>query len=352
MLLVLDNCEHLLEACRELVMALVSACDGVRVLCTSRERLGVAGEATVVLSALELPTIDAPVLLAGMAEVEALRLLAERAVAVAPGFALTEDNCGAAGDICRRLDGLPLAIELAAVRLASMSPGDLLERLDDRFRLLAAGRYGRPGRGHTLRAAVDWSHDLLGPGERVLWRRLSVFAGGFGLTAAEAVCAGEGLGREQIAALIGRLVDASILTMAQGGRRGRYRMLETMRLYGAERLREADEDRELARRHAAWYAELISPGGRPWWGGPGQAGMLDLLDAEWANVKAALDFCGGAPAGAEPELPELGLRMAADLWLYWLVRGRYQIGRQRLEAFLRWSPAPTATRTPATGPCR
>jgi non-specific serine/threonine protein kinase len=343
-LLILDNCEHLLEACRELVTALVSACDGVRVLCTSRERLGVPGEATVVLPALEVPAMDAGVLVAALAEVEALRLLADRAVAVAPDFALTEDNCGAAGDICRRLDGLPLAIELAAVRLASMTPGDLLERLDDRFRLLAADRRARPGRSQTLRAAVDWSHDLLGPEERVLWRRLSVFAGGFGLEAAEAVCAGPGLDREQVADLIGRLVDASILAMAQGGRQGRYRMLETVRLYGAERLREAGEDRELARRHAVWYAELISPGGRPWWGGPGQAGMLDLLDAEWANVKAALDFCSESPAGAEAELPELGLRMAADLWLYWLVRGRYQIGRQRLGAFLRLSPAPTAAR--------
>src|SRR5215471_11876474 len=126
-LLILDNCEHLLPACRELVTSLVSGCEGVRVLCTSRERLGVAGEATVVLPALELPAVDAPVLVAGAAEVEALRLLAERAVAVAPGFALTEDHCAAAADICRRLDGLPLAIELAAVRLASMTPGDLLE---------------------------------------------------------------------------------------------------------------------------------------------------------------------------------------------------------------------------------
>jgi len=352
LLVVLDNCEHLLEACRELVTALVSGCAGVRVLCTSRERLGVAGEATVVLPALELPALELPamdarVLLAGLAEVEALRLLADRAVAVAPGFALTEDNCGAAGDICRRLDGLPLAIELAAVRLASMTPGDLLERLDDRFRLLAAGRYGRPGRSQTLRAAVDWSHDLLGPAERTLWRRLSVFAGGFSLAAAEAVCAGAGLDRDRVAGLIGRLVDSSILTMAQEGGRGRYRMLETVRLYGAERLREAGEDRELARRHAAWYAELISPGGRPWWGGPGQAGMLDALDAEWANVKAALDFCAGAPAGAEPGLPELGLQMAADLWLYWAVRGRYQIGRRRLQVFLALAPAPAATRAMA-----
>src|SRR5262249_11223789 len=178
LLVVLDNCEHLLGACRELVAALVAGCDGVRVLCTSRERLGVPGETTVVLPALELPAAGERLPVAGLAEVEALRLLADRAVAVAPGFALTEENCGAAGDICRRLDGLPLAIELAAVRLASMTPGDLLERLDDRFRLLAAGRYARPGRSQALRAAVDWSHDLLGPGERMLWRRLSMVAGG------------------------------------------------------------------------------------------------------------------------------------------------------------------------------
>jgi predicted ATPase/DNA-binding CsgD family transcriptional regulator len=346
-LLVLDNCEHVLEACRELVTSLVSACDGVRVLCTSRERLGVAGEATVVLPALELPAIDAPVLLAGAAEVEALRLLAERAVAVAPGFALTEDNCGAAGEICRRLDGLPLAIELAAVRLASMTPGDLLERLDDRFRLLAAGRDVRPGRSQTLWATVDWSHELLGEQERVLWRRLSVFAGGFGLAAAEAVCSGAGLERERVAGLTGRLVDTSILTMAQGGRHGRYRLLETVRLYSAERLREAGEDRDLGHRHAAWFAELISPDGRPWWGAPEQADVLDALDVEWANVEAALEFCAGAPAAAGPELPELGLRIAADLWLYWLMRGRYQIGHRRLEAFLTLSPAPTAARAMA-----
>jgi non-specific serine/threonine protein kinase len=186
LLVVLDNCEHLVEACRELVTWLVSRCAGVRVLCTSRERLGVAGEVTVALPALELPATGARLGMAGLAEVEALRLLVDRAVAVAPGFALTEENAGVAGDICRRLDGLPLAIELAAVRLASMSPGDLLERLDNRFGLLGSGRLAGPGRSQTLRATMEWSHELADPAERVVWRRLSVFAGGFGLDAAEA----------------------------------------------------------------------------------------------------------------------------------------------------------------------
>jgi non-specific serine/threonine protein kinase len=342
LLLVLDNCEHLLNACRELVTALASGCAGVRILCTSRERLGVPGEATVVLSALELPAIDARLPVAGLAEVEALRLLTDRAAAVAPDFALTDENCGAASDICRRLDGLPLAIELAAVRLASMTAGDLLERLDDRFRLLAADRRARPGRSQALRATVDWSYELLGEQERNLWRRLSVFAGTFGLEAAEAVCPGARLERERIIDLIGRLVDSSILTMAHGGRHSRYQLLETVRLYGAERLREAGEESELQQRHAAWYAQLISPGGRPWWGTPRQGDVLDALDVEWANVEAALDFCGGSPAHAE-----LGLRMAADLWLYWLVRGRYRAGRRHLGTFLQLAPVPSATRAMA-----
>jgi predicted ATPase/DNA-binding CsgD family transcriptional regulator len=342
LLLVLDNCEHLLKACQELVAALVSGCADVRILCTSRERLGVPGEATVVLSALELPAIDARLPVAGLAQVEALRLLADRAVAVAPDFALTDETCGAAGDICRRLDGLPLAIELAAVRLSSMTADDLLERLDDRFGLLAADRRARSGRSQALRATVDWSYELLGPHEQILWRRLSVFAGSFSLAAAEAVCSGAGLERTRIVDLIARLVDSSILTMAHASRRGRYRMLETVRLYGADRLRAAGEDSELRQRHAAWYAELISPGGRPWWVTSRQVEVLDALDVEWANVEAALEFCAGSPASAE-----LGLAMAAELWLYWMTRGRYRAGCRHLETFLTMAQAPSATRARA-----
>jgi non-specific serine/threonine protein kinase len=344
LLLVLDNCEHLLDACRELAAALASGCAGVRILCTSRERLGVPGESTVVLSALELPPIGARLPAAGLAQAEALRLLADRAVAVTPGFALTDENCGAAGDICRRLDGLPLAIELAAVRLASMTADDLLERLDDRFRLLAASRPGppRPGRSQALRATVDWSHDLLGEQDRILWRRLSVFVGGFSLAAGEAVCSGAGLERERIVDLIARLVDSSILTMAHGDRHGRYRLLETMRLYGAERLLAAGEDREMRQRHAAWYAGLISPGERSWYGTPRQVEFLDALDVEWANVEAALEFCAGSPDTAG-----LGLATAGNLGFYWMVRGRYRAGLRHLGAFLEMVPAPSAARARA-----
>jgi predicted ATPase/DNA-binding CsgD family transcriptional regulator len=341
-LLVLDNCEHLIDACRRLVASVVSGCERVRILCTSRERLGVPGEAVVVLAALDVPAYGDRLSVDRLADIEALKLLVERAVAVAPDFALTDENCGAASEICRRLDGLPLAIELAAVRLAAMTADDLRERLHDRLRLLAAAHGTGRGRSQTLRATVDWSHELLSEEERILWRRVSVFAGSFGLPAAEDVCSGAGLERERIVDLIGSLVAKSILTMVSGGRRGRYRLLETLRLYGAERLAEAGEEVELARRHAAWYAGRFSGGDRPWWGSPAQIEVFETLDVEWPNVEAALDFLAGSAGDTE-----MGLGLTADLWLYWVVRGRYQAGARRLNAFLAMEGTPTATRAMA-----
>jgi predicted ATPase/DNA-binding CsgD family transcriptional regulator len=342
LLLVLDNCEHLLGACRQLVASVVSQCERARVLCTSRERLEAPGEAVVVLSALDVPANGERLPVAALADVEALKLLVDRAVAVAPDFALTDENCRAASEICRGLDGLPLAIELAAVRLASMTADDLRERLDDRLRLLAAAHGTGPDRSQTLRATVDWSHELLSEEEQILWRRLSVFAGSFSLEAAEDVCSGAGLERERIVDLVASLVGKSILTMGHASRRGRYRLLETLRLYGAQRLAEAGEEVELARRHAAWYAERFSGGERPWWATPQQAETFERLDVEWANSEAALDFLTRSPPDAE-----IGLRMAADLWPYWMLRGRYRAGSRRLEALLAIEPTPSPTRAMA-----
>jgi predicted ATPase/DNA-binding CsgD family transcriptional regulator len=338
LLLVLDDCDGLLTACRDVVSSIVSRCAGVRVLCTSRQRLGIPGETLVAVSPLRLPG-DGQALSAALADVEALALLVERARAVAPGFALTDENVAAASDICRRLDGLPLPIELAAVRLASLTPADLLERLDDRFRLLVAEGGQLAPRHRTLRETVEWSHELLGEEERILWRRCSVFAGSFDIEAAEAVCSGDGLEREVVLAVMGRLVDRSILTMEQGGgHRGRYRLLETLRLYGAERLVEAGEETTLRRLHAAWYAGLAWAGDSPWWGTDDQAEMIEALDVEWANVEAVFDFCAGS------DEPEVGLRLAAELWPYWFVRGRYRAGRRHLEPLLELLPAATVTR--------
>jgi len=342
LLLVLDNCEHLLDACRQLVASVVSECERVRILCTSRERLSVPGEAVVVLSALDVPADGKRLPMVALADVEAVRLLVDRAVAAAPDFALTDENWQAASEICRGLDGLPLAIELAAVRLASMSADDLRDRLDDRLRLLAAAHATLPEHGQTLRATVDWSYELLCDEERILWRRLSAFAGSCGLEAAEDVCSDGGLERERIVDLVGSLVAKSILTMAPARRRGRYRLLETLRLYGAQRLAEAGEDVELARRHAAWYAEHFSGGERPWWGTPQQAETFEALDVEWANIEAALDFLTRSPRDAE-----IGLRLAADLWPYWMLRGRYRAGGRRLEVLLAIEPTPSPTRAMA-----
>jgi non-specific serine/threonine protein kinase len=328
LLLVLDNCEGLIDACHKLVLSIVSRAPGVRVLCTSRQRLGVAGESIVVLSPL-----DGDV---------ALQLLVERASAVAPDYALSDDNRTAAIDLCRRLDGMPLAIELAAARLASMTTADLLERLDDRFRLLAAAPSGHSRRHQALHATVEWSHDLLGDEERILWRRVSIFAGSFGIDGAESVCSGDGLERERVLDLLGSLVDQSILTMGHSRGRGRYRLLETMRLYGAERLRAAGEETALARRHARWCQSLLSGGDFISFRDNDQAELLEVVDSEWANIEAALEFCAASP----PDAP-IGLQTAAAMWPHFLVRGRLRSGISHIARLLPLVPEPTVERAMA-----
>jgi non-specific serine/threonine protein kinase len=339
LLIVLDNCEHVVDACRELVSAIVSRHDEVRVLSTSRQRLGVQGESVVIVSPLDVPGPGGQSMIAAVAEIDSVNLLIERTRALVPDFTLTNENSAAAIEICRRLDGLPLAIELAAVRLASLTPVDVLDRLDDRFRLLTADRDQQSRRHQALSAAVELSHELLGREEQVLWRRCSVFAGSFGIDAVEAVCPGDGLDPGRILDVIGRLIDNSILTIVHGAARTRYRLLETMRLYGAERLRDAGEEFELRHRHASWYASLVSAGGRPWWGSPGQVDAIDMLDAEWANIEVALEHFAGSSADAQ-----IGLRMATDLVVYWVARGRYSLGRQHLDGFLARDRAASAHR--------
>jgi predicted ATPase/DNA-binding CsgD family transcriptional regulator len=322
-----------------LVEAIVSGGESVRVLCTSRQRLGVAGESIVIVSPLGIPDPANHATVATLRDADAISLLVERAQAVAPDFALTEENCDAASEICRRLDGLPLAIELASVRLASLSADDLLARLDDRFRLLWTEGRQQSRRHQALRATVEWSYELLSEEEQILWRRLSVFAGSFGLAAAEAVGAGTELEQDRIVDLVGRLVDRSILTMRQGRRTSRYRFLETMRMYGAAHLREAGEETGIQRRHATWCAELVSGGDRTWWAFGGHVDFVDAVDVEWASVESALEFC----AGSTVDVP-MGLRMATDLWTYWAARGRYRLGFRHLRKLLDLTPAPTPAR--------
>ncbi|MCB5907164.1 AfsR/SARP family transcriptional regulator [Streptomyces pinistramenti] len=273
MLLVLDNCEHVIGAAAELAERLLAACPGVTVLATSREPLAVPGE---VLRPVE-PLPD-PV---------ALRLLADRGAVARPGFRV-DDDPAACAEICRRLDGLPLAIELAAARLRMLSPRQLAERLDDRFRLLTSGSRTALPRQQTLRAVVDWSWDLLDAPERAVLRRLSVFAGGCDLPLADEVCAGEGVDGREIAALLGSLIDKSLVVAAPApDGRMRYRLLETVGEYAGERLDEAGERAGAERRHLVAYRELARAAD-PLLRGPGQRGWLERLELEHDNLRTAL----------------------------------------------------------------
>ena len=309
-LLVLDNCEHLIDTCADLVEHLLrSASAGAAILATSRESLGVPGE-------VQLPVPP-------LAEDDAVSLFAERAAAVDPSFVLGPSE-EVVRRICRQLDGMPLAIELAAARAKTLPVAEVAERLGDRFRLLTGGPRTAEARHRTLRATVDWSHDLLGEPQRVLLRRLSVFRGGWTLEAAEAVCSGDGVAADDVLDLSSDLVERSLAV----ARDGRFRLLETIRQYAAERLADAGEDEALRERHARWFIAFVEEAESAL-RGPGQADWLQRLRAEDGNLQQALAWC--RERGAEQ--PELGLRLAGALGWYWYV-GRQVDGRRELTAVL------------------
>jgi predicted ATPase/DNA-binding SARP family transcriptional activator len=307
LLLVLDNCEHLVAATARLADELLATCPELRVLATSREPLGITGETLCPVAPLEVPPERAT--LAEALRFPAVRLLADRAAAVRPGFAVGEANLEAVRAICRRLDGMPLAIELAAARLRSLSPEQIAERLDDRFRLLTGGSRTSLPRHQTLRAVVDWSWELLAEPERVLARRLAAFAGGATLASAEAVCAWDELPAGDVFDLLAALVDKSLLELSGDGR---YRMLETVRAYAAERLEAAGETGEAGRRHAGWFlalAERADPRLR----GAEQLEWLARLRAEEDNLLAALRWAVGASDAT------VALRLGVALGWYWVL---------------------------------
>jgi predicted ATPase/class 3 adenylate cyclase len=285
-LLVLDNCEHLLRTVAHLVVAIEAAGPGVRVLATSREGLNVAGEQLIQVPSLGLPDDD-PGLEA--AECESVRLFVERARLVRADFELEPGNQADVAAVCRRLDGVALAIELAAARIAAMTPAELLGRLDRRFRLLSGGGRVALERQRTLRAAIDWSYDLLGPPERRLLDRLAVFAGGFTLEAAEAVCAGAPIDVEDVFDLLASLVARSLVDASTSGATTRYRLLETIRQYGDERLAEAGETEVLRARHADHFTDFAAAA-TPNMFGPGQLDWGARLAAERDNFQAAMAF--------------------------------------------------------------
>jgi predicted ATPase/class 3 adenylate cyclase len=327
LLLVLDNCEHLLSACAQLAEHLLRACPQLRMLATSREGLGIAGELTYRVPSLSLPEPRQLPPVERLMEYEAVRLFAERAVFTEPCFAMREQNAPAVARVCQRLDGIPLAIELAAARLKALPVEQIAVRLDDRFRLLTGGSRTALPRQQTLRAAIDWSYDLLSEPERALLRRLSVFAGGWRLEASEAICAGEGIEDWEVLDLLAALVEKSLVQYEEAGNEARYRLLETIRQYGAEKLTAAGEEAGLRERHRDWYLALAEQA-KPELHGPRQGEWLARLEEEHDNLRVALAAC------IQRGEAEAGLRLGGALWWFWMVRGYLGEGRERLAGAL------------------
>jgi predicted ATPase/DNA-binding NarL/FixJ family response regulator len=325
LLLVLDGCEHLADACAVMADALLRGCPDLRIVATSRHVLGVAGEVTIAVLPMAVPAEDSPNRPEELLGYEAVRLFVGRGAAVLPGFAVDEGNGAAVAGVCRALDGIPLAVELAAVRLRSLSPGQILARLDSRFQLLSGGSPAGQPHHRTLQAALEWSYELLTDGEQAMWRRVSVFSGSFDLDAAETICAGGRVAPGQIADLIDALVAKSIL-LREGQGTARYRLLDTIRELGLTKLRGRGNERALRRRHRAYYAALAA---RQEAFGPQRAEWIAALDADHENLRAALEF-----SLSEPGEAAAGAKIACDLWRYWETRGHLTEGRRVLAELL------------------
>src|SRR5829696_434443 len=326
MLLVLDNCEHLIDASASLAEVLLRRCPNLSILATSREGLGITGEATFAVPPLSLPDprrLPDPEMLP---RYEATRLFVERVRAVKQDFSLTEGNAVAVAQVCYRLDGIPLAIELAAARARVLSVEQISSRLDDSFRLLTGGR-AVLARHRTLTATMDWSHELLSTEEKALFRGLSVFAGGWTLEAAEAVCNGEGLEREDLLDLLASLVDRSLVLVSERDGEVRYRLLEVVRQYAAEKLEVAGEAGPLGERHAKYYLALAEDA-EPELRGARYGAWLGRLEAEHGNLRAALRWF------LYRDEAELALRLAGALGEFWYLSGQVSEGRQWLEEAL------------------
>ncbi|HZO87057.1 MAG TPA: tetratricopeptide repeat protein [Chthonomonadaceae bacterium] len=347
LLLILDNCEHLIAACAALANTLLRACPRLQIVTTSREALGIAGETAWRVPPLAMPDPRRPPTLESLKQCDAVRLFSERAVAVHPDFCLTDHNAATVLQICHRLDGIPLAIELAAARVRVLPVEQIAARLDDRFRLLTGGSRAALPRHQTLQAMMDWSYDLLSEMERVLFRRLSVFVGGFPLEAVEAICSApvppsmptlekEGtlplkvpLSQEPLAGeletltLLLQLVDKSLVMVEGQESETRYRLLETVRRYGQDKLEESGEAPDVRGRHRDWYLQLAEQSERLLYGAE-QEVWLGHLEREQENLRAALAWCKAAQDVAAE------LRLSGALCRFWSMRGDFSEGRELL----------------------
>ncbi|MCC6568243.1 MAG: hypothetical protein IT315_03295, partial [Anaerolineales bacterium] len=334
-LFILDNCEHLIDACAQFANTILQNCRGARILASSREALGIAGE--VAYRVPSLPTPNEPLDIQQLQTFDSVKLFIQRATLTLPSFQLTDENASFVAQICSRLDGIPLALELAAARVRSLSVKQIAERLDDRFRLLTGGSRAALPRQQTLRALIDWSYQLLSEDERLLFRRLAVFVGGWTLDAAESVCGEERSGFD-ILDLMTRLVDKSLINVEHSAGESRYRRLETIRQYAREALLNSEETAAFRNRHLEYfltYAETakVKLGGRE------QEAWLAQLETEHDNLRAALEW-------SLETKPEFGLRIAAALIDFWDTRGYLNEGRRWLDKTLQAtaSLAPDSTR--------
>lgn len=334
-LVILDNCEHVIAACAHMAEALLRTCPRLRILATSQQPLRIPGETTFRVPSLPIPDLDRPLHLATLTRNEAVQLFTDRARAAMPTFEVTARNAPYVAKVCHRLDGIPLAIELAAARVRVLPVEQIASRLDDRFRLLTGGSRTTLPRHQTLRATMDWSYALLLDHEQLFLRRLAVFAGGWSLEAAEAVCAYTPMAQHDALDLLSQLVEKSLVGVGEDPNVIRYRLLETVRQYAQEKLADSGEGTEVRRRHCDWHVALAEQA-EPELRGPAQSEWLNRLEAEHDNLRAALEFIrtkGNA---------ETGLRLAGALGRFWWVRGHFTEGRTWLDEFLRSSRS-TAT---------
>ncbi|AWK71120.1 protein kinase [Rhodococcus oxybenzonivorans] len=325
LLMVLDNCEQVVDAVAKMAETLLRTCPKLQILATSREALAVGGESVLRVPPLPVPDTDRSTSREGLSNSEAVTLFVERARTAVPGFTLTEENQAAVAGICRRLDGLPLPIELAAARLRMMSAEQILQRLSDRYALLTGGARSASTRQQTLRLCVDWSYDLCTPLEKVGWARLSVFAGSFELDAAEAIC-GYDLTSPSLLDVVTSLLDKSILIREGSADGVRFRLLETLRSYGREKAQASGHYDDLRTRHRNWYQQLVIDAADDWIS-PRQLEWIDRLEREKSNLREAMQFCASAD-------PATGLRIADALLDFWNTRSMFREGRYWLDRLL------------------
>jgi predicted ATPase/DNA-binding CsgD family transcriptional regulator len=340
LLLVLDNCEHLLAACVPLIDTLLRTCPWVRVLVTSREALTITGESTWLVLPLRVPDTYQPPTIEGLLTYEAIQLFVERARAVLPSFTLAPENASAVVQVCRRLDGIPLAIELAAARIRALSVEQIVARLDDAYRLLTGGSRSALPRQQTLQSAMDWSHDLLSAHEQAVFRRLSVFAGSFSLEAAESICTGEPGEAHDVLDVLSSLIAKSLVVVEQQSGEARYRLLETIRQYGQTKLHEVAETAMVRRSHRNWYAHLAMQAESEMLESR-QKSVFDRLEAECDNLRGAIEW------SLEQREAEVAAQISARVSRFWIFRGRMSEGRRWLERALSGFSEPNAVRAKA-----